>query len=167
MYTQYMFNTQTINPAYAGTWNSVGFMVLSRMQWVGIKGAPSTQTFSFQMPVNNEKMGIINKNELTNSKEIKDGIVSLSNGFSDKKFNVFYSKNKEKEFTIQESSWSSEISAKNRAEVLKSTGIFRNKEILVQPVIINNETVYRVNISNYDNIDEAREDVAKFKKPVQ
>ena len=30
MYTQYMFNTQTINPAYAGTWESVGFMVLGR-----------------------------------------------------------------------------------------------------------------------------------------
>lgn len=116
---------------------------------------------------NNEKLGIMNKNELTNSKEIKDGIISLSNGFSDKKYNVFYSKNKEKEFTIQESSWSSEISAKYRAEVLISTGIFKNKEVLVQPVIINNETVYRVNISNYENIDEARDDVAKFKKPVQ
>ncbi|MCX6158183.1 MAG: glycosyltransferase [Ignavibacteriota bacterium] len=116
---------------------------------------------------NNDKNGIINKNELANSKEIKDGIISLSNGFSDKKYNVFYSKNKEKEFTIQESTWISELSAKNRVEVLKSTGIFRNKEIRVQPVIINNETVYRVNISNYDNIDEARDDVAKFKKPVQ
>jgi type IX secretion system PorP/SprF family membrane protein len=53
-----MFNTQTINPAYAGTWNSIGFLALSRMQWVGIKGAPSTQTFSFQMPIRNEKMGV-------------------------------------------------------------------------------------------------------------
>jgi type IX secretion system PorP/SprF family membrane protein len=58
MYTQYMFNIQTINPAYAGTWNRVGFLALSRMQWVGIKEAPSTQTFSFQMPLMNEKMGI-------------------------------------------------------------------------------------------------------------
>lgn len=58
MYTQYMFNTQTINPAYAGTWNSVGFQILSRMQWVGIEGSPSTQTFSFQMPLRNENMGI-------------------------------------------------------------------------------------------------------------
>ena len=58
MYTQYMFNTQTINPAYVGTWNSYGFMVLSRMQWVGIDNAPSTQTFAFQMPLPNEKVGI-------------------------------------------------------------------------------------------------------------
>jgi type IX secretion system PorP/SprF family membrane protein len=58
MYTQYMFNTQTINPAYAGTWNSIGFLALSRMQWVGISGAPTTQTFSFQMPVHNQNMGV-------------------------------------------------------------------------------------------------------------
>jgi type IX secretion system PorP/SprF family membrane protein len=58
MYTQYMFNTQTINPAYAGTWNSVGFLALSRHQWLGIQGAPSTQTFSFQMPLRSEKVGL-------------------------------------------------------------------------------------------------------------
>ncbi|MFZ4590048.1 MAG: glycosyltransferase [Ignavibacteria bacterium] len=116
---------------------------------------------------NNDRSGLINKEEFTISKEIKDGIVSLNNGFSDKKYNVFYSKNKENEFTIQESTWISELSAKNRAEVLKSTGIFKNKEIEVKPVIINNEKVFRVNISNYENLDEAREDVAKFKKPVQ
>ena len=58
MYTQYMFNTQTINPAYAGSWESIGFMIMSRMQWAGIEGAPSTQTFSFQMPLRNERIGI-------------------------------------------------------------------------------------------------------------
>ena len=25
IYTQYSFNTQTINPAYAGTWENMGF----------------------------------------------------------------------------------------------------------------------------------------------
>jgi type IX secretion system PorP/SprF family membrane protein len=58
MYTQYMFNTQTINPAYAGSWQTVGFQVLSRMQWIGITDAPSTQTFSFQMPLTNKNIGI-------------------------------------------------------------------------------------------------------------
>lgn len=116
---------------------------------------------------NNDRSDLVNKTELANSKEIKDGIISLSNGFSDKKYNVFYSKSKENEFTIQESSWSSEISAKNRAEVLRSTGIFKTKNIDVQVITLNNENVYRVNISIYDNLDEARDDVAKFKKPVQ
>lgn len=58
MYAQYMFNTQTINPAYAGTWGYVGFQALARSQWIGAEGAPSTQTFSFQMPFNNYNMGL-------------------------------------------------------------------------------------------------------------
>lgn len=58
MYTQYMFNTQTINPAYAGTWESVGFMVLGRHQWTGWEGAPETYTFSMQAPLKNEKVAL-------------------------------------------------------------------------------------------------------------
>lgn len=51
MFTQYNFNTQTINPAYAGTWDNMGFLVLGRHQWVGLGGAPKTYTFSMQSPV--------------------------------------------------------------------------------------------------------------------
>ncbi|WP_167619748.1 type IX secretion system membrane protein PorP/SprF [Maribellus sediminis] len=58
MYTQYMFNTQTINPAYAGTWESVGFMALTRQQWTGIEGAPKTYTFSVQTPLKNERVAL-------------------------------------------------------------------------------------------------------------
>lgn len=58
LYTQYMFNTQTINPAYAGTWESVGFLVLARQQWVGFDGAPQTYTFSFQAPLKNENVAL-------------------------------------------------------------------------------------------------------------
>lgn len=57
-YTQYMFNTQTINPAYAGTWGTTGFMVLAREQWTGIDNAPSTQTLSFQTLHNNKNVGL-------------------------------------------------------------------------------------------------------------
>ena len=53
MYTQYMFNTQTINPAYAGTWESVGFMALGRHQWTGWNGAPETYTFLLPAPLKN------------------------------------------------------------------------------------------------------------------
>ena len=48
MYTQYIFNLQTINPAYAGSWQDIGVTALSRDQWLGIQGHPTTQTFSFQ-----------------------------------------------------------------------------------------------------------------------
>lgn len=58
MYTQYMFNTQTINPAYAGTWESVGFLALTRQQWVGFDGAPQTYNFVLQAPVKEEKVAL-------------------------------------------------------------------------------------------------------------
>lgn len=58
MYTQYMFNTQTINPAYAGTWESLGFMVLGRQQWAGFDNAPQTFTFSMQSPLRNERVAL-------------------------------------------------------------------------------------------------------------
>ena len=58
MYTQYMFNTQTINPAYAGTWESLSFMVLGRQQWAGLEGAPETYTFSMQAPLKNERVAL-------------------------------------------------------------------------------------------------------------
>jgi len=50
-FTQYNFNIQSFNPAYAGTWDNAGFLVLGRHQWVGMSGAPTTYTFTFQTPV--------------------------------------------------------------------------------------------------------------------
>ncbi len=58
MYTQYMFNTQTINPAYAGTWEALSFMALARQQWVGFDGAPQTYSFSMQAPLKNERVAL-------------------------------------------------------------------------------------------------------------
>lgn len=58
MFTQYNFNTQTINPAYAGTWENMGFLVLGRHQWVGMTGAPQTYTFSFQTPVKSQNFAL-------------------------------------------------------------------------------------------------------------
>lgn len=58
MYTQYNFNVQTINPAYVGTWESLGFLVLGRYQWVGMNDAPRTYTFSMQGPTRWEKVSL-------------------------------------------------------------------------------------------------------------
>jgi len=58
MFTQYNFNTQIFNPAYAGTWKSLGFLVLGRNQWVGMDGAPQTYTFSIQSNTKNDKVGL-------------------------------------------------------------------------------------------------------------
>lgn len=51
MYTQYMFNTLAINPAYSSVDESLTFTALSRHQWVGFKGAPNTQTISVHSPI--------------------------------------------------------------------------------------------------------------------
>ncbi|NAY91067.1 type IX secretion system membrane protein PorP/SprF [Muricauda sp. JGD-17] len=49
-YTQYMYNTQVINPAYAGSREVLSFGVLGRTQWVNLDGSPQTGTFSVNFP---------------------------------------------------------------------------------------------------------------------
>ena len=51
-YTQYMYNTQVVNPAYAGNREVLSFGLLYRTQWVGFgDGAPNTGTFTVNSPV--------------------------------------------------------------------------------------------------------------------
>lgn len=50
MYSQYMFNTLPINPAYAGSREMLSIVALGRQQWVGFDGAPSTATLSLHSP---------------------------------------------------------------------------------------------------------------------
>jgi len=58
MYSQYMFNTLAYNPAYAGSADCFTAMALSRQQWVGFKGAPSTQTLSLHSPLPGQKLSL-------------------------------------------------------------------------------------------------------------
>ncbi|MFW5753577.1 MAG: type IX secretion system membrane protein PorP/SprF [Marinilabiliaceae bacterium] len=57
-YTQYMFNTVSVNPAYAGTRDALNVLLLSRLQWVGIEGAPRTHDFTAHTPISQYKMGV-------------------------------------------------------------------------------------------------------------
>ena len=50
-YTHYMYNTLVINPAYAGSRDALTFTALGRFQWVGFKGAPTTQTIRSAQPI--------------------------------------------------------------------------------------------------------------------
>jgi type IX secretion system PorP/SprF family membrane protein len=50
-YTQYMYNTQVVNPAYAGSREALSFGALYRTQWVGFEGAPKTGTFTVNTPI--------------------------------------------------------------------------------------------------------------------
>lgn len=57
-YTQYMYNTININPAYAGSRGVLSVFGLHRTQWVGLDGAPTTNAFSINTPINNSKLGV-------------------------------------------------------------------------------------------------------------
>jgi len=50
-YTQYMYNTLSINPAYAGSRDVLSIVGLHRSQWLGIDGAPRTNTLSLHTPI--------------------------------------------------------------------------------------------------------------------
>lgn len=57
-FTQYMYNTIEINPAYAGSRGVLSVFGLYRAQWVGLDGAPETSTFSVNTPLNNSNLGL-------------------------------------------------------------------------------------------------------------
>ena len=71
-YTQYMYNTLSVNPAYAGSRGQLSFAGLYRSQWVGLDGAPETFTINLHSPIRNSRLGygvsIVNDN-------IGDGVV--------------------------------------------------------------------------------------------
>ncbi len=50
-YTQYMYNFNAVNPAYAGSTEGLAVGVLYRAQWVGIDGAPETFTGNIHSPI--------------------------------------------------------------------------------------------------------------------
>lgn len=57
-FTQYMYNTISINPAYAGSREALSVVGLHRSQWVGFKGGPITQTLSVHTPLRNDRIGL-------------------------------------------------------------------------------------------------------------
>ena len=78
MFTQYMHNEVTINPAYAGTHDALSATALYRKQWVGIDGAPETFSFNVHAPIEtkriglgisyiNDKIGVVSNNNLYGS----------------------------------------------------------------------------------------------------
>jgi len=56
-YTQYFYNTISINPAYAGTRGYLALNMLYRAQWLGLDGSPETQTLNVHGPVT-ERVGL-------------------------------------------------------------------------------------------------------------
>jgi len=50
-YTQYMYNMEIVNPAYAGSRGTLSLGLLARSQWTNVNGGPQTMTFSADAPV--------------------------------------------------------------------------------------------------------------------
>lgn len=57
-YTQYMYNTHSINSAYAGSRESLSIMAIYRNQWVGLDGAPKTLNFALHSPIGVQGVGL-------------------------------------------------------------------------------------------------------------
>ena len=58
MFTQYMFDPISLNAAYTGTTNMLNVNTLTRLQWVGMDGAPKTFSLSAHMPIEGRKIGL-------------------------------------------------------------------------------------------------------------
>jgi len=57
-YTQYMYNTVGVNPAYTGSRGHLSVAALHRSQWVGLEGAPTTQTLNIHSPIGYRGIGL-------------------------------------------------------------------------------------------------------------
>ncbi len=89
-YTQYMYNTIVVNPAYAGSRGVFSGTLMHRSQWTGIEGAPETQTLSINSPIGtgsrvglglsiiNDKIGPVN--EISSNVDFSYTIPASENG---------------------------------------------------------------------------------------
>ena len=57
-YTQYMYNTVSVNPAYAGSRGHLSVAALYRSQWTGLDGAPKTQSLNVHSPIGYRGVGL-------------------------------------------------------------------------------------------------------------
>lgn len=57
-FTHYMYNTINVNPAYAGSRGVLSIFGLHRTQWVGLDGAPVTNSASVNSPIANSNLGV-------------------------------------------------------------------------------------------------------------
>ena len=94
-YTQYMYNMNVMNPAYAGSKENLSGALLYRQQWTGVDGAPKTATFSIHSP--------IGKNVGLGLSAISDkiGPVDESNVYADVSYTLKLSENQRLAFGIK------------------------------------------------------------------
>jgi len=87
-YTQYMYNTLTVNPGYTGSPGYLEATLQHRSQWVGIDGAPTTQAFTVHSPFsqNHDNIGlglsVVNDNLGPSNEVYADGNFSYAIRFA-------------------------------------------------------------------------------------
>lgn len=57
-YTQYMYNTMSMNPGYSGSRESLSILAIYRDQWVGLDGSPRTLNFGMHTPIGIQGVGL-------------------------------------------------------------------------------------------------------------
>lgn len=57
-FTQYMYNTISVNPAYAGSREALSIVGVHRNQWSGFDRAPKTNTLSIHTPLRDDRIGL-------------------------------------------------------------------------------------------------------------
>ena len=58
MYTMYMWNMMTVNPGYAGSADVLNATGLARRQWVGLDGAPTTNSLMVHTPLRDRSLAL-------------------------------------------------------------------------------------------------------------
>lgn len=58
LYSEYMFNTFEINPAYAGSRDVIQIISMFRKQWTGFKTAPQSTFLSVDLPIPGKRVGL-------------------------------------------------------------------------------------------------------------
>ena len=57
-FSMYFFNPLYINPAYAGSRETISGTLVSRHQWIGMQGAPTTQALTVHGALPNARIGL-------------------------------------------------------------------------------------------------------------
>jgi len=95
-YTQYMYNTININPAYVGSRGVMSIFGMYRTQWVGLEGAPKTTNLSIHTPIGNSRIGI--GGTVSNDKL---GVMDENNFTIDLSYNIDINRNYRLSFGIK------------------------------------------------------------------
>lgn len=88
--TQYMFNGLALNPAYAGSHESWSATLMSRHQWTGIEGAPTTQSLTLHGPISKVKgfsLGLLFVKD-------KFGAIELNNFYASSSYRIAFDQGK-------------------------------------------------------------------------